>query len=851
MKNRKHFTLFALVLCLVLLTSCLYGCNRNKVDKPDNESTPLVLQSAELDGVFNPFFSSSAYDLRVIDKVVSYLLVSDKKGIPVAGDEYASIAKSIDIVKNEDGTANYNFVLKNGLKFSDGTPVTADDVLFNMYVYLDPKYDGSTTMYTLPIVGLSNYRTQIPGYDDFAPVAQAILAQGEVFAESDIYTQDQFNTYWAEMDKQGKVFAQEIVDLVNSEYGADKFVKNYFCDELDYVTIKASEGLKIAYGMGMWGFGDIFYDYSVDNENGKIGFVIDDKGEYKLKGDKMDCFTADLTGDSYKLVKLAKDDDGALLKNADGKYYYFNADKEEVAYENELYVAVNDKTKLVGGGTGTVYIMADLTIADYWTELKAGYENDEGVVNFTLLGETETAGLPLIATVEEEFVKAFSEVGVVPNVSGITKGTKNIDGIDYETISVVTKTQSPTTIYQLGVQVVPKAYYTSGYTYSNAEGAIENYGCQFNSVEFMKHLKTKNSKPIGSGPYKFIDFKDNIVTFERNTEFECFGFGNAKIKYLRIKVVSSGQEFSAVKTGDVHFANVSATSDVVNEVSTIKKLKPIFVDYLGYGYICINPMYYKTLEERIALTTTFNLDLIKEYYPSGLAEVIYRCMSKVNWAYPEDATAKYPYDATGETAKQKFLEAGYTYNGDTLMKDGKQAEFVFTLPSDASDHPAGRIFLNAKDVLEGIGANVKIDSDSNLIANIKKPEGVGVYALAWQATADPDMYQVYHYNSQAESVKSNGIKWLYENGDEDQKNLIKSLGDKIVKGTQTMDIADRKPIYNDALNILAELSIEIPTYQRKDLFVYNCDIIDSESLSAEVTPYWEPMQEIWKVSFKA
>ncbi len=34
------------------------------------------------------------------------------------------------------------------------------DVLFNIYVYLDPVYTGSSTMYSTEIVGLAEYRTQ-------------------------------------------------------------------------------------------------------------------------------------------------------------------------------------------------------------------------------------------------------------------------------------------------------------------------------------------------------------------------------------------------------------------------------------------------------------------------------------------------------------------------------------------------------------------------------------------------------------------------------------------------------------------------------------------------------------------
>ena len=44
--------------------------------------------------------------------------------------------------------------MRDDLKFSDGEPVTIDDVIFSIYVYLDPTYDGATTWYSLPIEGL-------------------------------------------------------------------------------------------------------------------------------------------------------------------------------------------------------------------------------------------------------------------------------------------------------------------------------------------------------------------------------------------------------------------------------------------------------------------------------------------------------------------------------------------------------------------------------------------------------------------------------------------------------------------------------------------------------------------------
>ena len=36
--------------------------------------------------------------------------------------------------------------------------MTIDDVIFNIYVYMDPTYDGSATFYSVPIVGIDEYR---------------------------------------------------------------------------------------------------------------------------------------------------------------------------------------------------------------------------------------------------------------------------------------------------------------------------------------------------------------------------------------------------------------------------------------------------------------------------------------------------------------------------------------------------------------------------------------------------------------------------------------------------------------------------------------------------------------------
>ena len=47
---------------LILLTFTFVSCGQNEM----TEDTPLILSSQELDGVFNPFFSSSAPDSQIV-----------------------------------------------------------------------------------------------------------------------------------------------------------------------------------------------------------------------------------------------------------------------------------------------------------------------------------------------------------------------------------------------------------------------------------------------------------------------------------------------------------------------------------------------------------------------------------------------------------------------------------------------------------------------------------------------------------------------------------------------------------------------------------------------------------------
>lgn len=180
----------------------------------------LVLAETGFESKFSPFFAASAADQDVIDLTQLGLLGADRKGEMILngiegetreynGTDYTYYGTSDCVVtENDDGTVTYDIKLRDDLKFSDGEPVTIDDVIFSMYVFLDPTYDGSVTMYSTPIVGLEEYRNSM------STLSKLIAEAGEDNTDYTNFTEEQQKAFWDAVNDGGVKFAQEIVDTM-------------------------------------------------------------------------------------------------------------------------------------------------------------------------------------------------------------------------------------------------------------------------------------------------------------------------------------------------------------------------------------------------------------------------------------------------------------------------------------------------------------------------------------------------------------------------------------------------------------------------------------------------------------
>lgn len=736
----------------------------------------LVVGKDTFGSKFSPFFATLQYDQDVSDMVSIGLLASDREGnIVMKGIEGETIAYNgtdytytgiadCDVTQNDDGTVVYDFTLRDDIKFSDGEPLTADDVIFSMYVFADPTYDGAATFYTLPIKGMEDYRS---GMDSLGNI---ILAAGRDNTDFTTFTEDQMNAYWAAVDEEGEKFAQDIVDYCVANYP-------------DYLESVGNS--EVALGMFAWGFGDV-------------------------------------------------NDDGTVL---------------------------------TGAGTGTEYNIADLTIADYWTELQAKYEND-----LVTMSETEAAGDDLFTMLNEdypEFTQGITTGDSAANISGIEKTG------DYS-LRVTMDKFDAVAIYQLGVAVAPLHYYgdTSKYDYDN------------NMFGFTKgdlsSVKDKTTQPLGAGPYKFDSYENGVVTFTAN---ENYFKGEPKIKTILFKETPESDKLTGVASGTFDISDPSMSVDVLKNIKNYNSngevtgdvLTTDLVDNLGYGYIGINANVVKVGDDkaseaskdlRKAFATIFAAyrDTVINSYYGEMATVIQYPMSNTSWAAPKpadegyqiaysvdadgnsiytaDMTDEQKYEAALQASISFFKAAGYTFDEATgkftAAPEGAEMTYEVIIPGGGTgDHPAFGILTAAKEALATIGITLQINdpSDSSVWNNALEANTAEMWAGAWSATVDPDMYQIYHSDN-ANGKGTNSNHYSIEDAD---------LDEMIIAARNSADQSYRKATYKECLETILDWGVEIPTYQRQNAVVISTERVNVSTMTPDITTFWGWTNDIEKL----
>ncbi len=444
--------------------------------------------------------------------------------------------------------------------------------------------------------------------------------------------------------------------------------------------------------------------------------------------------------------------------------------------------------------------------------------------------------------------------------------------------------------------------YNASHNHTFTEGDTVSVGRPFADLEyFTQVLKASNVLfvPVGAGMYQvaavnlfdeyykpeqrptFQDFfRNNIAYYIRNPYFyTTSGEGkpesessitNCKIQCIRYQVVSTSQLLNSILQGTIDYGDPTASTEnmkILNSSDTAKSgIRYLEQDNNGYGYIGINPRFVPDRAIRQAIMHAMNLTYITDYYQS-YASLIYRPVSTVSWASPQNPdnphygeanTPYYKFDQNGTTIDALVAQAGYRGTKGSAYKKTTntgthELKYTFTIAGASTDHPAYKMMQEAAILLNQHGFEVKVVTDNLALSKLAAGE-LAVWAAAWGSGIDPDMYQLYHKDSTSTTTRSWGYAEIFADPTTyaEENEIINKLSDLIVQGRTKFSREARSEIYWQAYTQVMELAVELPTYQRTNIYAYNANKIDGDTFLSEdeTSAYRGPLSRFWEVDYK-
>ena len=523
----------------------------------------------------------------------------------------------------------------------------------------------------------------------------------------------------------------------------------------------------------------------------------------------------------------------------------------------EGYAAATDPVAAQAANWG-FELAEDATVEDFWAAIVAAYGydiTDEGI-------NKETAGTSISALIEAEIGDSFSDytIGVqtgesAPNVSGIVKTG------DYSMTVTLTEV-SATAIYQIPVTICPVHYY----------GEMDKYDYDNNKFGFDKgdlsHVKSVTSAPIGSGPFTFKSYANGAVTLEKNPGYWK---GEPKIDTVIWREMQDVDKIPGVVSGTIDVTDPSYSAKAAEQIKSANSngeisgdvIQTDLVANLGYGYVGFNANRVKVgtgnggdeasknLRKAIATVIAVYRDVAVDSYYGEFANVINYPISDTSWAaprvtdegykvafsvdvdgkdiYTDGMSAEDKYAAAKQAALGYFEAAGYTVTDGKITAapaDARMDAEVMVGGSGTGDHPTFMALTLASEALKEIGFNLIVSDMSNFseMTNAINAGTADMFAMAWQATPDPDMFQIYHSKG-GSNEKSYWIK------DADLDELI-------MMARQSTDQTYRKTLYKQCLDIVADWAVEIPIYQRQNCVIFSAKRVNLDTVTPDITTYW-------------
>ncbi|MDD6175425.1 MAG: ABC transporter substrate-binding protein [Firmicutes bacterium] len=786
----------ALALAVLMIVPTLAGC-KNTGKKL---TTPLVVGYSAFSQKFSPFFAKTSYDQDVASMVSISLMTTDRSGATIYnaikgetteynGTKYTYTGPA-DIAVNFDKDANvttYTIKMRDDLKFSDGEKVTADDIIFTYYVLADPTYDGSSTLYSTPIIGMQNYRTQTSDevYAKYQDMGKKILAAGEdhAWSSSDAWTEEQQKGFWEIVDAQWSADLQAIVDTCVSDYASAASDLGFDPEKLE------DAGYAVAFGMAGWGF-------AVMSEDGKTLTGASGK-------------TWDIAGGTYPTIE----DYLAEVKTV---------------YPGGVvdYVAAGESPDSVDIPTNSV----DTFISTYGPKDES--MNGAGVPNISGIKKTGDYSVEVKTTgYDASAIYQICGITVAPMHYYGDKAKYDYDNNKFGFVCGVFSPVIVKTTVPMGAGAYKFVKYENKTVYFEANDNFYKGAPKIQNIQFKETADSDKVPGVYNGT---IDVSDPAGSTQTMKEIQGY---NSNGEVTGDTITTSMVDFLGYGYIGINANTVNVGGDPASEAS--KNLRKAFMTVLAvYRDVSIDS-YYGELADVINYPISSTSWAAPQKSDDGY-RLAYSVDAKGNDIYTSDMNADAKYDAALKAALTFFEAAGYTVSDGkvTAAPAGAKMEYEIIIGADGEgNHPSFGILTNAKAALEKIGITLTINdpADSNIMWDKIEAGTQEMWVAAWGATIDPDMYQVYHSSNIVGKGGTDSNSYAIADAD---------LDAKIMDARTSDDQSYRKSVYKECLNIIMDWGVELPVYQRKNFVIFSTSRVNVDTLPKDITTYYGWMSEI-------
>jgi len=318
-----------------------------------------------------------------------------------------------------------------------------------------------------------------------------------------------------------------------------------------------------------------------------------------------------------------------------------------------------------------------------------------------------------------------------------------------------------------------------------------------------------SQKPIGAGPYKFIDYKNSqYVMLERNDNwfFSASANGAPFIKTLRYKIIPDDTTaIAALENGEIDIDTPLAAE--VGRLEKAGKLTSVNYERNGWGYITLNTSRPHLSDKRVrqALTYALNRQDIITGTMDGRGVIPAGPIPNVSWAY--DASIK-PFAFDVAKAKALLAEAGYKPNAQGIMEKDGQAMKLGFYGSSGSAQIEGIAQIAKKNWKEiGVELDIQLLDFNAMMDNFLKPGKFDISFSGFSLGLDPDQYTLWHTTQIPQTPTSAAFnRGRFSNAKVDEY---------LANGRKETDQAKRKAIYSDFQKLFVDEAPVILVYANK------------------------------------